>query len=78
MEPVNSTAQVDLILFAMVMVVLLVRIAALQTGSRREERSTWLENTRGQLRDDGPLRRKVGSHRGRAGGGRGRPACPWW
>jgi ABC-type branched-subunit amino acid transport system permease subunit len=54
-----STAQVDLILFAIVMAVLLVRIAALQTGSRREERSTWLENSRSQLRDDGPLRRKV-------------------
>ncbi len=31
----TSTAQVDLVLFAMVMAVLLVRIAALQTGSRR-------------------------------------------
>ncbi len=57
----NSTTQVDLILFALVMVVLLVRIAALQTGSRREVRSTWLENTRGRSRDDGPLRRKVGA-----------------
>jgi ABC-type branched-subunit amino acid transport system permease subunit len=56
----NSTSQVDLILFALVMAVLLVRIAALQTGSRREERSTWLENTRAQLRHDSPVRRKVG------------------
>ncbi len=56
----TSTAQVDLVLFLMVMAVLLVRIAALQTGSRREERSTWLENSRGQLRSDTPLRRKVG------------------
>jgi ABC-type branched-subunit amino acid transport system permease subunit len=56
----SSTAQVDLVLFAIVMAVLLVRIAALQTGSRREDRSTWLENSRSQLRNDGPLRRKVG------------------
>jgi ABC-type branched-subunit amino acid transport system permease subunit len=55
----SSTAQVDLILFAMVMAVLLVRIAALQTGSRREERSTWLEGSRTRRRDDG-LRRRVG------------------
>ncbi len=57
----NSTSQVDLILFALVMVVLLVRIASLQTGNRREERSTWLEGTRTQMRNDGPLRRKVGT-----------------
>jgi len=56
----SSTNQVDLILFLLVMAVLLVRIAALQTGSRREARSTWLENTRGQLRNDSPLRRRVG------------------
>ena len=56
----NSTSQVDLILFALVMVVLLVRIAALQTGNRREERSNWLEGTRTQVRNDSPLRRKVG------------------
>jgi len=56
----TSTAQVDLVLFAIVMAVLLVRIAALQTGSRRDERSTWLENSRAQLRTDTPLRRKVG------------------
>ena len=57
----NSTSQVDLILFALVMVVLLVRIASLQTGNRREERSNWLEGTRTQMRNDGPLRRKVGA-----------------
>jgi ABC-type branched-subunit amino acid transport system permease subunit len=57
----NSTSQVDLILFALVMLVLLVRIAALQTGNRREERSNWLEGTRTQMRNDGPLRRKVGA-----------------
>ena len=56
----TSTAQVDLVLFAMVMAVLLVRIAALQTGPRRDDRSTWLENPRGQLRSETPLRRKVG------------------
>ena len=56
----SSTNQVDLVLFGLVMVVLLVRIASLQTGSRREVRSTWLENTRSRPRVDGALRRKVG------------------
>jgi ABC-type branched-subunit amino acid transport system permease subunit len=56
----SSTAQVDLVLFAIVMAVLLVRIAALQTGPRRDERSTWFENARGQLRTESPLRRRVG------------------
>ncbi|MGO8870831.1 MAG: ABC transporter permease [Acidimicrobiales bacterium] len=56
-----STAQVDLVLFALVMVVLLVRIAALQTGGRSEDRSSWLEGPRTQLREDGPLRRRVGA-----------------
>ncbi len=56
----SSTAQVDLVLFAIVMAVLLVRIAALQTGPRRDERSTWFENARGQRRTESPLRRRVG------------------
>jgi len=56
-----NTAQVDLVLFGIVMVVLLVRIAALQTGARREDRSSWLEGSRAQLRQDGPLRRRVGA-----------------
>ncbi len=55
-----STATVDLVLFALVMAVLLVRIAALQTGPRRDERSTWFENPRNQLRSETPLRRRVG------------------
>ena len=53
-------AQVDLVLFAIVLIILLVRVAALQTGNRREERSTWLEGTRVRLRDEGVLRRRVG------------------
>lgn len=57
----HSTAQVDLVLFGVVMVVLLVRVAALRTGGRREERSTWLEGTRTRLRDVTVLRRRVGS-----------------
>jgi ABC-type branched-subunit amino acid transport system permease subunit len=57
----SSTAAVDLVLFAILMAVLLVRIAALQTGGRREERSNWLENSMAQLRNDSPLRRRVGS-----------------
>jgi ABC-type branched-subunit amino acid transport system permease subunit len=56
----SSTAQVDLVLFVIVMAVLLVRIAALQTGPRRDDRSTWFENARGQLRTESPLRRRVG------------------
>ena len=57
----TSTAQVDLVLFVMVSLVLLVRIAALQTGSRREERSTWLEGSRTRRRADGSLRARVGT-----------------
>lgn len=57
----GSTTQVDLVLFALVLAVLLVRIAALRTGPRREDRSGWLESSRRQLRADGPLRRKVGA-----------------
>ncbi|MGD0883135.1 MAG: hypothetical protein ABSB09_16350, partial [Acidimicrobiales bacterium] len=56
----NSIAQVDLVLFAVVLAVLLVRVAALQTGGRREERSTWLEGSRARLRDEDHLRRRVG------------------
>ena len=56
-----DTTQVDLVLFAVVMVVLLVRVAALRTGGRLEERSTWLEGTRSRLREEGLLRRRVGA-----------------
>jgi ABC-type branched-subunit amino acid transport system permease subunit len=56
----STTAQVDLVLFLIVSVVLLVRIAALPVGGRREEGSSWLESTRSRLRDDDPLRRRVG------------------
>ncbi|MGA8724048.1 MAG: ABC transporter permease [Acidimicrobiales bacterium] len=55
-----TTAQVDLVLFLIVSVVLLVRIAALPIGGRREEQSSWLESTRSRLRDVDPLRRRVG------------------
>ena len=50
----TSTAQVDLVLFALVLLVLLVRVAALQAGSRREDRSTWLESARNQRRHGQP------------------------
>ena len=56
----NSTVQVDLALFALVMVVLLVRVAALQTGGRRDERSTWLEGTHPGLRNDDARRLRLG------------------
>ena len=73
----SSTAQVDLVLFALVMVVLLVRVAALQTGGRREERSTWLEGTRARLG-----RTTVRCDGGWAASAAGRrsswpPCCPW-
>ncbi len=55
-----TTAQVELVLFLMVSAVLLVRIAALPAGGRGEERSSWLESTRSRLRDEDPLRRRVG------------------
>jgi branched-chain amino acid transport system permease protein len=56
----SSTTQVDLVLFAIVLTVLLVRIAALRTGPRSGERSTWFESSRRQLGPDSPLRRRVG------------------
>ncbi len=72
----SSTAQVDLILFAIVSVVLLVRIAALQTGSR----------TGGALdvaggHEEPPAGRRAaapagGDHRGGAGRGRSPPLLP--
>ena len=55
-----DTAQVDLALFGIVMAVLLVRVAALQVGGRRDDRSSWLEGTRTQLHGGGRLRRRVG------------------
>ena len=62
----SSTAQVDLVLFAMVLLVLLVRIAALPHGGRREDRSTWLESSRDQR----------ATTTGRSGAGWAPPA--WW
>lgn len=57
----SSTTQVNLVLFAIVLVVLLVRIANLRTGRGDEDRTGWLESSRRQIRTDGPLRRKVGA-----------------
>ncbi len=56
----SSTAQVDLVLFLIVSAVLFVRIAALQTGGRTEDRSSWLEGSRSELRTEDPRRRAVG------------------
>ena len=72
----TSTAQVDLVLFALVMAVLLVRIAALQTGARREERSNWLEGTRTQAGHDSPAAARVGGRRRGCRRGGGRPPAP--
>ncbi len=57
----SSTSQVDLVLFLIVSAVLLVRIAALQRGARTEDRSSWLEGARSQLRHITPLRERVGT-----------------
>jgi ABC-type branched-subunit amino acid transport system permease subunit len=57
----SSTTQVDLVLFGIVLAVLLVRIAALRTGPRDEERSGWFESSQRQLGTEGPLRRRVGA-----------------
>lgn len=57
---IHSTAKVDLIMFALLMVLLFVRVTALQRSSRGQDRSTWLS---------GSLARRVGvsSQRTRVG-----------
>ncbi len=56
----SSTTQVDLVLFVIVLGVLLIRIAALRTGPRGGERSSWFESARRQLGPATALRRRVG------------------
>ena len=56
---IQSSAAVDLILFALGLAVLLVRVGALERGPRRSEQSSWdLGGVGGRLHD--PLRARVG------------------
>ncbi|HEV3281873.1 MAG TPA: ABC transporter permease [Acidimicrobiales bacterium] len=57
----SGTTQVDLVLFAIVLAVLLFRIAGLKTGPRGGERSTWFESARRQVGQATVLRRRVGN-----------------
>ncbi|MHB8319413.1 MAG: ABC transporter permease [Acidimicrobiales bacterium] len=58
---IHSTAQVDLIMFALLMVLLFVRVSALQRSSRGEDRSTWLLGSLARRVGTDPQRRKVGA-----------------
>jgi ABC-type branched-subunit amino acid transport system permease subunit len=58
---ISSSAAVQLVLFALLLVVLLVRVGALRRGARTEERSTWLHGAAPLWRAGTALRRKVGT-----------------
>lgn len=58
---ISSTASVQTIMFALLLVVLLVRVAALRKGARTEERSTWLHGAATVRRVTDPLRARVGN-----------------
>ena len=57
---ISSPAAVELVLFAILLLVLLVRVSALRKGARNEERSSWLQGTVA-------IRRAVGTRRDRVG-----------
>ncbi|HMD46009.1 MAG TPA: ABC transporter permease [Acidimicrobiales bacterium] len=56
----QSTASQQLVLFLLLIGVLLVRVSALQKGSRLEQRSTWLEGATAARRAGSRLRQQVG------------------
>ncbi len=56
----SSTAQVDLVLFLLVSLVLLLRIAALQIRGRDDGPSSWTEGSRAAVRAPDALRQTVG------------------
>jgi ABC-type branched-subunit amino acid transport system permease subunit len=56
---ISSTASVQTIMFALLLVVLLVRVAALRKGARTEERSTWLHGAATVRHVTDPLRTRV-------------------
>ncbi|MGP8058193.1 MAG: ABC transporter permease [Acidimicrobiales bacterium] len=58
---ISSTASVQTIMFALLLGVLLVRVAALRKGSRTEERSTWLQGSASMRRASDALRSRVGA-----------------
>jgi len=58
---IANPATVELILFGILLLVLLVRVAALQKGARSGERSTWLSGAADFRRRAGQLRERVGN-----------------
>ncbi len=58
---ISSTASVQTIMFAILLVVLLVRVAALARGSRGDERSNWLQGAASLRRITDPFRARVGA-----------------
>jgi ABC-type branched-subunit amino acid transport system permease subunit len=58
---ISSTASVQTIMFALLLAVLLVRVAALRKGARTEERSTWLFGSMSARAMSGEVRRAVGT-----------------
>ncbi len=58
---ISSTASVQTIMFALLLAVLLVRVAALRKGARTDERSTWLFGSMAARHLPTALRRRVGT-----------------
>ena len=58
---IPNPATVELILFALLLVVLLVRVAGLQKGSRTGERSTWLHGSADLRRRADAVRERIGT-----------------
>ena len=58
---ISSTASVQTIMFAILLVVLLVRVRALRKGARTEERSTWLQGSETIRRPRDAFRTRVGT-----------------
>jgi len=58
---ISSTASVQTIMFAILLVVLLVRVAALARGSRGDERSNWLQGSASLRRITDPFRARIGA-----------------
>ena len=58
---ITNPATVELILFALLLVVLLLRVAGLQKGIRKDDRSTWLHGAADLRRRTDAFRRRVGA-----------------
>jgi ABC-type branched-subunit amino acid transport system permease subunit len=58
---ISSTASVQTIMFALLLAVLLVRVAALRKGARTDERSTWLFGSMAARLAPTAIRRQVGT-----------------